>query len=63
MEETRAIAHFSPFRRRGFLVPGRTVSRGYGARHKRLRQSWARRVEAGGVPCARCGRLIVPGSP
>jgi hypothetical protein len=37
------------------------VARGYGATHKRLRRQWARIVNAGGVECARCGRLIFPG--
>lgn len=39
-----------------------TVARGYGARHVSLRKRWAKRVNAGGVQCARCGLLIVPGS-
>jgi hypothetical protein len=36
--------------------------RGYGADHKRIRQSWAMRVSLGGVNCSRCGRPILPGS-
>ena len=32
----------------------------YGPRHKRLRREWARKVERGGVLCARCGLLIAP---
>ena len=43
---------------------GRTsAERGYGAEHKKLRAAWKPRVEAGGVRCARCRRLIVPGTP
>lgn len=38
-----------------------TRARGYGARHQQLRRSWARRVVAGGVDCARCGGPIVEG--
>jgi hypothetical protein len=34
----------------------------YGPVHRRLRAIWAGRVEAGGVRCARCRELIVPGS-
>jgi hypothetical protein len=41
----------------------KTVARGYGATHKRLRRMWEPRVAAGYVACARCRRLIVPGSP
>jgi hypothetical protein len=41
----------------------KTVARGYGANHKRLRRLWEPRVASGDVACARCGRLIVPGSP
>jgi hypothetical protein len=39
----------------------KTVERGYGATHKRLRRMWEPRVAAGYVACARCRRLIVPG--
>lgn len=35
----------------------------YGNTHKRLRERWAKQVERGQVCCARCGRLIVPGTP
>ena len=39
------------------------MARGYGSRHKRLRKSWAPKVRAGKVNCARCGLLIGPGQP
>lgn len=39
-----------------------SVERGYGVVHRRLRVVWAARVAAGGVCCARCGGVIVPGS-
>ena len=47
-------------RRRVRLTP---AQRGYGAAHKRLRAMWARLVSNGGVSCARCDMLIVPGEP
>jgi len=40
-----------------------TRLRGYGPHHKRLRQIWDARVQAGEVYCARCGRWIEPGTP
>ncbi|WP_353107873.1 hypothetical protein [Gordonia sp. (in: high G+C Gram-positive bacteria)] len=40
-----------------------TAERGYGSAHKRLRQTWAPTVEAGGVACARCSRPISPYEP
>jgi hypothetical protein len=40
-----------------------TAARGYGYAHQRLRRQWAARVARGGVQCARCGRLILPGEP
>jgi hypothetical protein len=40
-----------------------TTVRGYGAVHQALRKRWASRVVRGEVRCARCGRLIVPGTP
>jgi hypothetical protein len=39
-------------------MAGRAVSRGYGSHHKRLRESWARRVGMGGVAWARCGNPL-----
>jgi hypothetical protein len=43
----------------------KTVDRGYGAEHKRLRRRWEREIALGGVICTRpgCGRLILPGEP
>ena len=38
-----------------------STAKGYGKEHRRLRARWKRRVEAGGVVCARCGWLIAPG--
>jgi hypothetical protein len=40
---------------------GVTSRRGYGWPHQRLRAVWARRVNEGGVSCARCGKPIAPG--
>ena len=40
-----------------------TAQRGYGYRHQRERARWALRVARGGVVCARCGFLILPGTP
>ena len=37
--------------------------REYGTVHRRLREIWKARVQAGGVVCARCGRPIMPGAP
>lgn len=39
-----------------------SAKRGYGRAHQELRKTWARKVEAGGVRCARCGEPITPGS-
>lgn len=44
-------------------VQGKTVARGYGPEHKRLRRRWAREVAQGLVNCARCGGFIYPGEP
>ena len=41
----------------------KTHSRGYGHRHQKLRASWDRRVQAGGILCARCNQPITPGEP
>ena len=35
----------------------------YGTAHRRLRRIWDLKVQAGGVRCARCGALIMPGTP
>jgi hypothetical protein len=43
------------------MAAKKTVERGYGANHKRLRRLWAPRVAAAYVACARVGRLIMPG--
>lgn len=40
-----------------------SAERGYGARHQQLRKQWKPHVEAGEVACARCGRIIAPGTP
>jgi len=37
--------------------------RGYGPEHARTRARWKPEVDAGGVACNICGRLIVQGSP
>jgi hypothetical protein len=39
-----------------------TTDRGYGYVHQRLRRHWEREIALGDVFCARCSRLIVPGS-
>src|SRR3954447_12210745 len=38
-------------------------ARGYGRPHQAIRAQLGVRVAAGGVRCARCGELIVPGEP
>jgi hypothetical protein len=43
--------------------PGTTGDRGYGLTHKQVRASWAPKVDAGIVDCARCGEPIEPGRP
>jgi hypothetical protein len=40
-----------------------TTARGYGTAHQKIRARLAPVVAAGGVRCARCGRLIAPGQP
>ena len=46
------------------MTPGTSTSaKGYGHVHQMLRKAWSRKVQAGGVVCARCGRLIWPGEP
>ena len=44
-------------------TPGRTTALGYGYHHQQLRKRWAKLVEARGVLCGRCGRLIDPATP
>jgi hypothetical protein len=39
---------------------GTPAERGYDAQHRALRKTWARKVKAGGVRCARCGKPIAP---
>jgi hypothetical protein len=39
---------------------GTTKHRGYGYRHKKRRQTWARVVRAGNAVCARCHEPILP---
>jgi hypothetical protein len=41
----------------------KTVERGYGETHRRLRRHWAPAVATGGVLCSRCGRYIRLGEP
>ncbi len=41
---------------------GTTAERGYGRDHVQLRRRWRSRIDAGGVPCARCGVVIEPGA-
>lgn len=44
------------------MTPRKSTSeRGYGHVHQTLRKAWSGKVHAGGVLCARCGRLIRPG--
>jgi hypothetical protein len=50
-----------PYKGRGGY--GRTTALGYGNTHQRLRERWAKVVDAGGVLCGRCGRLIDPATP
>lgn len=38
-----------------------TAERGYGGEHQSERADWKRKVDAGGVLCARCGFPIEPG--
>jgi hypothetical protein len=44
-------------------MKGTTKQRGYDTKHKKLRKKYARMVATGTTPCARCGRLILPGEP
>lgn len=40
---------------------GTTRQRGYGHRHRSLREQWKPKVEAGKVKCWRCDKPIRPG--
>lgn len=40
-----------------------THAAGYGYHHQMERKRWKPQVDAGSVLCARCGYLIVPGTP
>jgi hypothetical protein len=42
---------------------GKTAARGYGRRHRNLRERWKRVVEAGRATCARCQLPILPDEP
>jgi hypothetical protein len=58
--------HFSPRNRlEATEMPskGKTKARGYGAKHKRLREMYARQVAAGIANCSRCGTAIDPWEP
>jgi len=44
-------------------VTGQTKADGYGAAHKKLRASWAPKVQAGGVACRPCHLTIAPDVP
>lgn len=37
---------------------GSTTARGYGHRHRQLREQWKPKVESGRVDCWRCGKPI-----
>lgn len=41
----------------------KTAARGYGQRHRRLREQWRPTVESGKVDCWRCTKPIHPGEP
>jgi hypothetical protein len=43
--------------------PRKTVARGYGEPHRKLREQSKRKVDQGVVLCVRCGRLISPDEP
>ena len=43
------------------MTNGSTSRRGYGTKHQRERQKWARLVNAGNEHCVRCGGPILPG--
>lgn len=39
---------------------GTTKERGYGSQHRRLKEGWRKKVDAGQASCARCGGWIPP---
>jgi hypothetical protein len=49
-------ANFPPYAHRALVVTPRRP--GYGAKHDRLRKSWAAKVKFGGVLCSRCEKVI-----
>ncbi len=61
--DSSAVKDFPPKSRKPANMAGLTTQRGYGTRHQHLRKRLALEVERGAVACARCGRLIVPGTP
>jgi hypothetical protein len=42
---------------------GTTTARGYGSAHRTLRKRLAPLVASGRMRCARCGKVILPGTP
>jgi hypothetical protein len=61
--EPVCLEHRPPPEVRALWAKKTRSSRGYGAVHKAVRARYAELVEAGQAVCARCGRLIVPGTP
>jgi hypothetical protein len=49
--------------RQNNVSSGNTSRRGYGWKHQKLRNRWAREVARGEVDCARCGEPIWPEEP
>lgn len=54
-------AHAQAAQRRADERRPSSARRGYGATHQRIRARWAPQVAAGGVKCARCDEMIIPG--
>lgn len=42
---------------------GTTYQRGYGHRHRRLRERWQTKIDRGAIACWRCGNPIPPNDP